>query len=430
MISTKYNLKLRCVVVLVLFLLSQLLIVTLPIKADTEEPWVQWSQTYSAGPMNGIRSMVPTRDGGFALAGTAMYLGDPRRFTSDVWLVKTDANGEVQWTQSYMNLGEASSVVQTIDGGYALNGGNILIKTDPSGNIQWNQTYSSGGTTCIVQTNEGGYATAGTVFSANYSFWLVKTDAFGNYQWNQSYSGNGAVIAWSLRQTRDGGYVLAGGSSFGDFGYLVKTDSSGTIQWNQTYAGMPYSVIQTKDDGYALAGELIAAAGNTNVWLAKIDSLGNLKWNQTFGLGGARSVIQTNDGGYVLAGNSSLIKTDFSGSIQWSQNLNGTAYSVVQTSNESYVLAGGDANTLFKGAWLMKTSVTTPTTNPDETPKQSINPSPSIPEFPIEMVLLLIVGATLTLAGFFREETKRTIAILNLYKFNCSINLKRLERIY
>jgi hypothetical protein len=223
----------------------------------------------------------------------------------------------------------AFSVVQTGDGGYAIAGYTYsfgagehdfwLVKTDAAGNMQWNRTY--GGTSndfarSVVQTGDGGYAIAGYTdsYSVGYDdFWLVKTDSSGNMQWNKTYGGTGNDIAYAVIQTSDGGYALTGETTSygtgGDF-WLVKTDSSGTVQWNQTYGGasgdVAYSLVQTGDGGYALAGHTESyGAGNYDVWLVKTDSSGTVQWSRTYGGADndvARSVVQTGDGGYALAG--------------------------------------------------------------------------------------------------------------------------------
>jgi len=214
------------------------------------------------------------------------------------------------------------------------------LASDPQG---WTRTYggaNSDGAVALVQTLDGGYALVGSTQSfgaGNWDFWLVKVDASGNMMWNQTYGGTNIDIAYSVVQTLDGGYATAGSTnSFGagneDF-WLIKMDANGNMEWNQTYGGTnrdsAYSVVQTLDEGYTIAGVTQSfGAGNWDFWLVKTDASGNMMWNQTYGEAGfdwAYSVVQTLDGGYALVGSTDsfgagnwdfwLVKTDFSGVI-------------------------------------------------------------------------------------------------------------------
>jgi hypothetical protein len=201
----------------------------------------------------------------------------------------------------------------------------------------------------------------------------VKADAT---MWTQTYGGSQYDEAWSLVESTDGGYTLAGYTGY-DF-WLVKTDSLGNMEWNQTYGGewpdFAYSLIATSDGGYALAGYTESYAVEdpdiipldwkpADFWLIKTDSFGNMIWNQTYG--GkvdekAYSLVATSDGGYALAGYAGsytvedpydrptdfwLVKTDEFGNVEWNQTYGGAgndaAYSLVAASDGGYALVGG-----------------------------------------------------------------------------------------
>jgi hypothetical protein len=315
-----------------------------------------WSRWYGGLGDDWALSVVQTSDGGYVLAGLTDSSGAG---CNDFYLVKTDSAGNAYWTRTYGGSGDddAYSVIQMSDGGYALAGSTDsfgagsydfwLVKTDSAGNMQWNQTYGGAGNDyaySVVQTSDGGYGLAGYTNSfggVSYDFWLVKTDSAGNMQWNQTYGGLGDEKAYSLVQTTDGGYALAGCKSYpirmlNAVFWLVKTDSVGNAQWNQTYGSAvdidkAYAVVQTADGGYALAG-----VKGSDFWLVRTDSSGNELWDQAYHGGSyafANSLVQTIDGGYAVAGYTGsydprdwhawLVKTDSLGSAKWNQTYGG-----------------------------------------------------------------------------------------------------------
>jgi len=155
--------------------------------------------------------------------------------------------------------------------------------------MMWNRTYSEGSkwdTYSLVVTSDGGYAIAGVSSSGgavSADFLLIKTDAEGNMEWSRTYGGTSNDHAYSLVQTSDGGYALAGRTySFdvgqGDF-WLVKTDAEGNMEWNRTYGGknieIAHSLVEVSDGGYALAGKTTSfGAGSSDFWLVKTDAQG------------------------------------------------------------------------------------------------------------------------------------------------------------
>jgi len=291
----------------------------------------QWSQTY--GETNDFekgRSVVQTSDGGFLLAGYILQYSGP--LNEEFLVVKTDSSGNEQWSKTYGGSGNdrAFDAIQTSDGGYAIVGYTYsygsgqtdfwLVKTNSAGTKQWDRTY--GGVNQeravrIVQTSDGGYALAGctnSYGSGSYDFWLVKTDSSGNKQWDKTYGGSDYDWAYSLHQTSDGGYAIAGdtdsyGSGMTDF-WLVKANSAGNMQWSQTYGGSAtssdtvWAIDYTADGGYIIVGDT-DRSGNWDFWVVKTTSTGSVQWSQTYGGTSddhAASVQQTADLGYIIAG--------------------------------------------------------------------------------------------------------------------------------
>ena len=246
------------------------------------------NKTYTGMGDDFASSIFATSDGGYVLAGT-MNAWTGAHLPSHPWLIRTDANGNVVWSQTY-GTGDLQASTQTDDGGYAFltttfMGGVTLAKIAASGQMLWNQTYPHlqylAGFYSLVQASDGGYAIATSVTingSSHNGFWLAKTDDLGNMQWNRTYTGPGNdTNNQDLIRTGDEGYAMIGNTNMNSASpyaggvriWVQKTDVNGTPQWSQTYGGpndMGSVIIQTKDGGYVLAG------GNGFMYIAKLSS--------------------------------------------------------------------------------------------------------------------------------------------------------------
>jgi len=202
----------------------------------------------------------------------------------------------------------------------------------------------------VQQIQDGGYIIAGGTWSFGVGwpdFYLVQTDSMGDTVWMRTHGGSQYDLSYSVQQTQDAGYIIAGWtSSFGAGGddvYLIKTNSLGDRVWTKTYGGSGHDrgecVQQSQDGGYIIAGRTYSfGAGGGDVYLIKTDSLGDTVWTKTYGGGDSDyglSVQETEDGGYIIAGctrsfgagepDAYLIKTDSLGDTVWTRTYGGRA---------------------------------------------------------------------------------------------------------
>jgi hypothetical protein len=214
-----------------------------------------WSKTY-LGQIG--KSLVKTNDDGFILCGqaTQSYL--------DIYVTKTDNLGNTIWTQ-LIGLDSAyatcSQIKQTLDGGYIIVGSSqvsnvqdlLLLKIDSLANVQWAKTY--GGVDLDVgndveQTSDGGYIVTGITCSFGDSIgdaYLLKTDSVGNLLWSKTYGDTGKDQGCSVKQTNDGGFLVAGGTWISGGVYLIKTDTNGNAG---CYEGNPATIVKNQKTHY------------------------------------------------------------------------------------------------------------------------------------------------------------------------------------
>ncbi|KPL05823.1 hypothetical protein AMJ71_10785, partial [candidate division TA06 bacterium SM1_40] len=340
-----------------------------------------FERTYGGSAWDVGSSVGRTDDGGYIVAGETYSFGSGG---ADVYLIKTDGLGDTLWTRTYGGSQDdiSYSVEQTGDGGYIIAGYTdsfgageedvYLVKTDGAGDTVWTRAF--GGPepdfgNSVEATDDGGCIVIGITSSfgaGSYDFYLIKTDGAGDTLWTQTFGGSEYDYGSSVKQTSDGGYVVAGHvNSFGvgsEDIYLIKLDAAGDTLWTRTYGGSGpdggRSVEQTDDGGYIIAGDTRSfGAGVWDVYLIKTDAVGDTSWTRAFG--GlddeqAYSVDQTEDGGYILAGYTKsfgagqedvyLIRTDAAGDTLWTRTFGGSdidySYSVQATDDGGYIIAG------------------------------------------------------------------------------------------
>ncbi len=263
---------------------------------------IQWQKTYGGDDEDEAVGIQQTTDGGYVVAGETRSFGAG---AWDVWILKLNEDGTVQWQKTYggkqSDTTSADPIQQTPDGGYVVAGRTAsfgkggydvwVLKLDENGAIQWQKTY--GGydydeAHSVRQTSDGGYAVAGFTWSfgaGDWDIWILKLDGNGAIQWQKTFGGTESDWTWSVHQTSDGGCVVGGGTeSFGAGGddvWVLKLDQDGTLQWQKTYGGQDddsaVSIRQTSDGGYVVAGGTESyGAGDRDFWVLKLDEDGNI----------------------------------------------------------------------------------------------------------------------------------------------------------
>jgi hypothetical protein len=261
---------------------------------------LQWIKSYGGSSVDRGWALVKTADSGFAIVGDNYHYGLEG---TGVYLVKTDGNGNMQWNKTYVG-GRGWGLVQTKDLGYAITGtinfpsDVLLIKTDSKGIIEWNNTYGGtdfDGAESIVQTVDGGFALGGSTSSFDAGMgkaYLIRTNSYGYLMWQKLYGGRSWESFESLVEASDGGFVMAGTTASltqdGNYIYIVKTDGFGNQVWQQTN-GLVNSwtygqcIVKTSDGGYAVAGHIShsSVGGYYDIVLVKTDGQGEFGLTRT-----------------------------------------------------------------------------------------------------------------------------------------------------
>jgi hypothetical protein len=257
-----------------------------------------WTRTFGGDSTEFAYSVEKTSDGGYIVAGQT-YLFGPGEF--DALVIKTDSNGDTVWTRTFGGMaGEIDAAHwahETSDGGFIIvakkgafgpDPADIwLIKTDENGDSLWTKTH--GGEffdigNAIQQTSDGGYFIPGYTYSFetdSYDVFFLRTDSEGEILWTRSHGGFEDDIGQSGQQTFDGGYIIAGYTwSFGQGdrdAYIVRTDSNGDTLWTKTFGGIDIdygrSIHETYDGGYVMTGYTYSfGQGDADIFLVKINS--------------------------------------------------------------------------------------------------------------------------------------------------------------
>ncbi len=331
---------------------------------------VEWEKSYGGNLREQCYRCVPTADGGYIMGGWAESGVSGNKTTEnfgdrDCWVVKTDADGEIEWQTSVG--GDQDDYIFTLhqlaDGGYIFGGfsesgisGNktedslggmdyFVFKLDASGELVWQNTIGGSGEDrlhAILELEDGSFICGGTSESADFDhtaplkgiedYWVLLLDASGNPVWDKSYGGNDVDELFDIGVDPDGNFVFAGftvSDADGDVtepitgmqdGWAVKTDSDGNILWQNTIGGDMGDRLECasvmNDGNYflgsgsysPLSGDLAEESYDWDYWLKKFDqATGEILWQVNLGGYGVdlpRTIIAMEDGSFAACGES------------------------------------------------------------------------------------------------------------------------------
>lgn len=257
-----------------------------------------WTKTYGGTNWDLAYSVEPTSDGGYIIAGGTFSYGNGGE---DMYLVKTDANGDTIWTKTYGGVfdEEAKSVKQTSDGGYILTGssksfgdlnGDILtIKTNSFGDTLWTYKYQGSlddNSYDIIEDNTGaGYIISGETKSAALGFQglIIRLNLLGVQISASSIYGSTANDGISaITQTADGrfatiGYTYSYGAGASDFSFYIENPIGsfvGSVTFGGSNVDKGYCIKNTFDGGFIICGTALSFSTFERIYLIKTDSLG------------------------------------------------------------------------------------------------------------------------------------------------------------
>jgi hypothetical protein len=340
------------------------------LSAQTQ-PEIFWEKKIGGSKTEKAYDFLQDFEGNIVMVGeTNTDISDEMGISSDFFILKTNANGEVIWEKKYGGTGldVVYSIVGTQDGGYLIagmsnshnndfienygSGDGRILKLDVNGNLEWTKNY--GGSSqdvikSIISNGDGTYTMAGSTSSSDYDltenngiwdFWVFQINAMGEIIWSKNFGGSQSDFAEEVIATQDGGFLVGGYTDSQDFDVLhnfgetdywvVKIDNSGNLEWSKNYGGSKIDELlgltETNSGDFGLIGYSESSDGlvsnnygDLDVWLVKIDSLGNLIWERNYGGSGAEEghAITSLDNQFFITGMSSDVDQDVTESFGW-----------------------------------------------------------------------------------------------------------------
>lgn len=343
---------------------------------NAQAPQIEWQETYGGTNQDYAKKIIQTQDGGYIVGGETYSLnGDVtgNHGGSDYWIIKISSTGTLEWQKTFggSNYEHAYDIIQTIDGGY------IFLGSSSSSNGDVNLNYGFD------------------------DIWVVKLSTDGTIEWQKSFGGTNPDYGYSIKQTNDDGYIIAGttysnnvditGNNGANDYWILKLDSSGILEWQNNFGGTNQEsardIFQISDGSYLVTGSTNSSNGDVtgqhgggDGWVLKLSPTGILEWQKT--LGGTNSesldkILLTEEGGYILIGNTNsfngdvipgsngdrdfwVVKLSADGTIEWQKTYGGifedVGSDIKLLENEGYLLAGHKYSNGLTGMdyWILK----------------------------------------------------------------------------
>ena len=337
---------------------------------------ISWQKCFGGTQDERINDIKQTADGGYVFVGSARSNnGDVsgNHGLEDVWVVKINTTGNIQWQKCFggSNFDSGTYIELSTDGGYIITGetnstnGDVVgnhgnsdvwvVKMNSTGALQWQHCYGGSGADwawTILNAVDGGYIISGSTETINNGdvtgnhggkdVWIIKINSSGALLWQHCYGGSGDEVSGLLIKTMNNEYVFSGQStSLGNNGdvsgnhggsgdiWVVKINSTGALQWQKCYGGSAYEwawfITETPEQGLIVvgatdsnnSGDVTGNHGSRDIWVLKINESGGIIAANCFGGSnmdwGTYACPSTISGEYMIAGTTKSVNGNVTG---------------------------------------------------------------------------------------------------------------------
>lgn len=402
-----------------------LFFIIIPHLIVAQPPIIEWQKSIGGSFKDNVEKIIDTSDGGFVIVGYSVSNNfdiPSNNGQNDIFICKINRLGQIQWSKSYGGSGEdlATGIVEIDNGfivcGTSIGGNNdffrnyghtdiVIFRLNQNGDLIWKKNFGGSEndyTRALIKTNDNSLLLVGYTQSndndisgniGNLDGLILKLNMEGVVIWQKLLGGVANDYFYSVAQTTDSGFVIAGmsnSSSWGNYGtndaWIIKVSSNGLFEWQNHFGGTEndkfISVVQLSDGKYVATGETYSfdydsienhgVAQNRDCFVVKISNSGQKEWSKCFGgtsEDDGRSIVQSTDNNLVILcqihsndgdiypvinveADYWLIKLNSNGTILWKRAYGGSGHEVakclLQTSDNGYIFVG-DSYTLDSG---------------------------------------------------------------------------------